>query len=148
MFFSFVAFLSKRQVKEKWSETFFLHICLKSKTSKNPRPILTPNLPQTKYQILWSGGEWSLPLVCNSYRLSVLSQWHSGRSLFSTDSTSYSFILHKRNSFSPRHQPNFLESFESAKDRVQALGIAGFRQLPQKQDLVGREVLVWYDRSS
>lgn len=86
-----------------------------------------------------------LALIRNANGLSLISHGHTRRSLFGTDSTRLALVLDERNTLSARHQSDFLETLESAEDGRQTLLARVVGELPQEEDLIGRQVLVWHD---
>lgn len=101
------------------------------------RDILKPREPQ----------RYLLPLERNTNGLALLSHGHSCSSLFRGDSARLVLVLDECNALAARHQSDFLESFEPTEDCRETLLACVVGQLPQEQNLVGREVLVRDDSS-
>lgn len=83
-----------------------------------------------------------LSLVSNPNRLATLPHRHPRGSLLGTDSARLVLVLDERNSLSARHQSDLLESLEASKNSSKTLLVRRVGEVPQEQNLVGREILV------
>jgi hypothetical protein len=88
-----------------------------------------------------------LPLERNTNGLALLSHGHTCRSLLRANGTGLGLVFDECNTLATRDQSDFLESFETTKDRRETLltGVVG--KIPEEQDLVGRQILVGDDSS-